>query len=37
MATTDDEDLVALMSDSDPLGAAISVWSPSIGNRVSCA
>jgi acetyl-CoA C-acetyltransferase len=37
MATTDDEDLVALMSDGDPLGAAISVWSTEHGNRVSCA
>ena len=37
MATTDDEDLVALMSDGDPLGAAISVWSTEHGNRVSFA
>ena len=37
MATTDDEDLVAVMSDGDPLGAAISVWSTAHGNRVSCA
>ena len=33
MATTDDEDLVALMSDGDPLGAKISVWSTEHGNR----
>ena len=33
MATTDDEDLVALMSDGDPLGANISVWSTEHGNR----
>ena len=37
MATTDDEDLVALMSDGDPLRAAISVWSTEHGNRVSFA
>jgi acetyl-CoA C-acetyltransferase len=37
MATTEDEDLVALMSDGDPLGAAISVWSTEYGNRVSFA
>ena len=37
MATTDDEDLVALMSDGDPLGAAISVWSTEHGNRASQA
>jgi acetyl-CoA C-acetyltransferase len=35
MATTDDEDLVALMSDGDPLGANISVWSTENGNRAS--
>jgi acetyl-CoA C-acetyltransferase len=35
MATTDDEDLVALMSDGDPLGANISVWSSEHGNRAS--
>jgi acetyl-CoA C-acetyltransferase len=35
MATTDDDDLVALMSDGDPLGAAISVWSTEHGNRAS--
>jgi acetyl-CoA C-acetyltransferase len=35
MATTEDEDLVALMSDGDPLGAAISVWSTEHGNRTS--
>jgi acetyl-CoA C-acetyltransferase len=33
MATTDDADLVALMSDGDPLGAAISVWPTDNGNR----
>jgi acetyl-CoA C-acetyltransferase len=37
MATTDDEDLVALMSDDDPLGAEISVWSTEHGNRASLA
>jgi acetyl-CoA C-acetyltransferase len=37
MATTDDEDLVALMSDGDPLGANISVWSTENGNRASKA
>ena len=37
MATTDDEDLVALMSDGDPLGANISVWSTEHGNRASLA
>jgi acetyl-CoA C-acetyltransferase len=37
MATTEDEDLVALMSDGDPLGAAISVWSTEHGNRASLA
>jgi acetyl-CoA C-acetyltransferase len=37
MATTDDEDLVALMSDGDPLGANISVWSTENGNRASQA
>jgi acetyl-CoA C-acetyltransferase len=35
MATTDDDDLVALMSDGDPLGANISVWSTENGNRAS--
>ncbi len=35
MATTDDDDLVALMSDGDPLGAAISVWPTDNGNRAS--
>jgi acetyl-CoA C-acetyltransferase len=35
MATTDDDDLVALMSDGDPLGAQISVWSTEHGNRAS--
>src|SRR5258705_6327739 len=35
MATTEDEDLVALMSDGDPLGANISGWSPENGNRAS--
>ena len=37
MATTEDEDLVALMSDGDPLGAAISVWSTEHGNRAAPA
>jgi acetyl-CoA C-acetyltransferase len=37
MATTEDDDLVALMSDGDPLGAAISVWSTEHGNRASLA
>jgi acetyl-CoA C-acetyltransferase len=35
MATTDDDDLVALMSDCDPLGAEIFVWSTDNGNRAS--
>ena len=35
MATTEDDDLVALMSDGDPLGAQISVWSTEHGNRAS--
>jgi acetyl-CoA C-acetyltransferase len=35
MATTDDEDLVALMSEGDPLGAAISVWSTEHGSRAT--
>lgn len=33
MATTEDEDLVALMSDGDPLGARIRVWHTDNGNR----
>jgi acetyl-CoA C-acetyltransferase len=37
MATTEDEDLVALMSGGDPLGAAINVWSTEHGNRASLA
>jgi acetyl-CoA C-acetyltransferase len=37
MATTDDDDLVALMSDGDPLGANISVWPTENGNRASLA
>jgi acetyl-CoA C-acetyltransferase len=37
MATTEDDDLVALMSGGDPLGAAISVWSTEHGNRASLA
>jgi acetyl-CoA C-acetyltransferase len=37
MATTEDDDLVALMSDGDPLGAAISVWSTEHGNRAALA
>jgi acetyl-CoA C-acetyltransferase len=35
MATTEDEDLVALMSDGDPLGAEIYVWSTEHGNRAT--
>jgi acetyl-CoA C-acetyltransferase len=35
MATTDDADLVSLMSDGDPLGAQINVWSTDNGNRAS--
>jgi acetyl-CoA C-acetyltransferase len=35
MATTDDDDLVALMSDGDPLGASITVWPTDNGNRAS--
>jgi acetyl-CoA C-acetyltransferase len=35
MATTDDDDLVALMCDGDPLGAEIWVWSTENGNRAS--
>ena len=35
MATTDAEDLVALMSDDDPLGARINVRSTEHGNRAS--
>ncbi len=35
MAITEDDDLVALMSDGDPLGAAISVWSTENGNRAA--
>lgn len=37
MATTDDADLVALMSDGDPLGASISVWTTEHGNRAALA
>jgi acetyl-CoA C-acetyltransferase len=37
MATTDDADLVALMSDGEPLGAKISVWSTEHGNRAELA
>lgn len=37
MATTDDADLVALMSEGDPLGAAIDVWPTDNGNRASLA
>jgi acetyl-CoA C-acetyltransferase len=37
MATTDDEDLVGLMSEGDPLGAAITVWSTEHGNRAALA
>ena len=35
MATTDDDDLVALMSDGDPLGASITVWPTDNGNRAA--
>jgi acetyl-CoA C-acetyltransferase len=35
MATTEDEELVALMSDGDPLGAAITVRSTEHGNRAT--
>jgi acetyl-CoA C-acetyltransferase len=37
MATTEDEDLVGLMSDGDPLGAHIVVTETEHGNRVSFA
>ena len=37
MATTDDEDLVGLMSEGDPLGAAIAVWPTEHGNRTCLA
>jgi acetyl-CoA C-acetyltransferase len=37
LAMSEDADLVALMSDGDPLGAAISVWSTEHGNRASLA
>ncbi len=37
MATTDDEDLVALMSDGDPLGENITVWATEHGNRAALA
>jgi acetyl-CoA C-acetyltransferase len=37
MAITEDEDLVGLMSDGDPLGAPIKVRSSEHGNRVSLA
>jgi acetyl-CoA C-acetyltransferase len=37
MATTEDDDLVTLMSGGDPLGAAISVWSTEHGNRATLA
>ena len=37
MATSDDEELVALMSDGDPLGAKISVWHTEHGNRAELA
>ena len=36
-ATTEDEDLVGLMSDGDPLGIAIVVTSTGRGNRASLA
>jgi len=35
LATTEDEDLVALMSDGDPLGAAVTVRALDYGNRCS--
>jgi acetyl-CoA C-acetyltransferase len=37
MATTEDEDLVTLMSDGDPLGAEIKVTSTEHGNRATLA
>ena len=37
MAITEDQDLVGVMSDGDPLGAPISVRSTEHGNRVSFA
>jgi acetyl-CoA C-acetyltransferase len=37
MATTENEELVALMSDGDPLGAAICVRSTDNGNRAELA
>ena len=37
MATTEDEDLVGLMSDGDPLGAHIVVTSTEHGNRARLA
>jgi acetyl-CoA C-acetyltransferase len=37
LATTTDEDLVALMSDGDPLGAPIAVRSTESGNRAALA
>jgi acetyl-CoA C-acetyltransferase len=37
MATTEDEDLVELMSDGDPLGAAITVRPTEKGNRATLA
>jgi acetyl-CoA C-acetyltransferase len=35
LAITEDNELVALMADGDPLGAAITVWSIADGNRAS--
>jgi acetyl-CoA C-acetyltransferase len=37
MATTEDEALVALMSDGDPLGVAIKVTPTEHGNRATLA
>lgn len=37
MATTDDDELVTLMSQGDPLGAKISVWNTEHGNRAELA
>jgi acetyl-CoA C-acetyltransferase len=37
MAVTEDQDLIALMSDGDPLGAPIVVRSTEHGSRVSFA
>lgn len=37
MATSDDDELVGVMSHGDPLGAAINVWSTEHGNRAELA